>query len=232
MKKLPRKFRVLIADDHKIFRVGLSAMLRNIESVGQVHEALTGKEALDAMAKHAFDFVFMDIKMPVTDGVAATRAATKSHPGVHVIAMSVYDDDRYLHDMLAGGAKGYLLKNTDQDEIETAMRVICDGGVYYTKAVSDKLIQHLVPSHRTQNGNGLVELTPRDKQIMYYLWKEMSSKEIAAKIFASVKTVEVCRSRLLDKTNSRNSVALVKYALQHGVIDEMVKLEEAGRGAI
>ena len=221
MKKHLFKYDVLIADDHKIFRVGLSAMLRNIACVRNVHEALNGKEALDILTKHPVSFVFMDIKMPVMDGIAATRAVSKSYPHIHVIAMSVYDDDRYLHDMLAGGAKGYLLKNTDQEEIEKAMQSILDGGVYYTKAVSDKLIQHMLPSNKTVVANGLVELTPREKQILYYLWKEMSSKEIAAKIFASVKTVELCRSRLLEKTNSKNSVALVKYAMQHGIIDEM-----------
>ena len=227
MTKQPRKHDVLIADDHKIFRVGLSAILRNIPSIGAVYEALNGKEVLETLARHAVSFVFMDIKMPVMDGVAATRAAVKSHPHVHVIAMSVYDDDCYLQDMLTSGAKGYLLKNTDQQEIEAAMQAILGGGVFYTKAVSDKLLQTMLASKPAQDTTGLVGLTPREKQILYFLWKEMSSKEIAAKIFTSVKSVELCRSRLLDKTNSKNSVALAKYAMQHGIVEEM---ERSGQG--
>jgi len=228
MKKQRPKHNVLIADDHKIFRVGLSAILRNVRSVGTVYEALNGKEAIDLLGKINCDFVFMDIKMPVMDGVAATRAIAKTHPDVHVIAMSVYDDDHYLKDMFESGAKGYLLKNTDQEEIETAMETVLAGKVYLSKTVSDKLVQQL---RFGQSGSGpqrTVQLTPREKEILYYLWLEMSSKEIAAKIFISHKTVELYRSRLMEKINCKNTVALVKFAIQHGIVKEM----EARSGSV
>ena len=221
MKKHRPKYDVLIADDHKIFRVGLSTMLRNISCIGRVHEAVNGKEALAIIKEHRCDFVFMDIKMPVMDGVTATKAIVASHPETRVIAISVYDDDKYLQEMLAGGAKGYLLKNTDQDEIEDAMRTVINGKPYYSKTVSDKLLKQVLHKRSTK---ALLELTLREKEVLYCLWLELSSKEIAEKLFISAKTVEVYRSRLIEKTNSKNTISLVKYAIQHGIVAEMERI--------
>ena len=124
--------------------------------------------------------------------------------------------------MFASGAKGYLLKNTDQDEIEFAMRTVLSGNLYYSKSVSDNLLKQLIsrkPDVSPFQSTAL--LTHREKELLYCLWQEMSSKEIAQKLFVSVKTVEVYRARLLEKTNSKNTVSLVKYALQHGIVKEM-----------
>lgn len=218
MIKKPAKYNVLIADDHKIFRVGLMSMLKNIRCIGRVHEAVNGKEALNSIEQHACEFVLMDIKMPVMDGVAATKAILAKHPETFVIAMSVYDDDKYLQDMFAAGAKGYLLKNTDQDEIEAAMETVLQGKPYYSKSVADKLLRQLV---QKRTAKPLPQLTLREKQVMYCLWLEMSSKEIGDKLFISSKTVELYRSKLIEKTGSKNTVSLVKYALEHGIVAEM-----------
>src|SRR5687767_7189429 len=109
MIKKPVRYNVLIADDHKIFRVGLMSMLKNIRCIGRVFEAVNGKEALAVLEKNPCEFVLMDIKMPVMDGITATKVISEKNPRTHVIAMSVYDDDKYLQGMFDAGAKGYLL---------------------------------------------------------------------------------------------------------------------------
>lgn len=219
------KLNVIIADDHKIFRVGLTTMIKSLRNVGTIRQATNGKEAVELMDADPAHVVFMDIKMPVLNGIEATRAITKKHLQTQVIAMSVYDDDKNLQDMFESGARGYLLKNTDLDEIQAAISAVTSGKVYYSKNVSDNLLQRLLPTRRiTETVPGDIELTMREKEILYALWQELSTKEIAEKLNIAYKTVEMYRGNLLIKTQSRNSVALVKYALRKGIIQEMENL--------
>jgi len=218
------KFRVLIVDDHRISRLGLNAILKTLPCVGEIEEATNGREAIGAVQRFTPDFVFMDIKMPLMDGIEATRLIAKQYPNVHVIALSVYDEARYLNEMFTSGAKGYLLKNTEPDEIMAALTAVAEGKLYYSKAVSDVLLQSVHPSNAAK---GALHLSEREKWILYYLWQGFSSKEMARELFVSIQTVNMERGKLLAKTKSKNAVQLLKYALDAGIVEEMKRKSPA-----
>lgn len=208
------KLTVLVVDDHQVVRVGLTNMLKNVSYVSRVDQAANGKDALRLFKNAIYDLVFMDIKMPVMDGIAATKLIRESHPETRVIALSVYDDDDSVKDMFNSGAIGYLLKNTDQDEIEEAIVAVTKGDVFVSKSISDGMLNKL----RGKGSNAPAKLTERENKVLYYLWQGLTSKEIAKHLFLSAKSIELCRSNLLLKTKCKNTVELLKLAVEHKLI--------------
>ena len=204
---------VMIADDHEIFRTGLKAVLNDMNFIKVVAEARSGAELLRLMKKVKPDVILMDIRMPEMDGIEATRKAKEIFPEIPVIALTSYEDITYFNEMIRAGAKGFLLKNTDQQELGKAIKTVFEGGYYFSREFENFVPEGLKKSTIP------VRLTSREKQVLKLICQGLTNAQIAEKLGISQKTVDAHRSRLLEKTGTKNAANLVHYALKHGLIE-------------
>ncbi len=212
---------LVIADDHEIFRDGLVLMLSKQPSLNLVGQAGDGKELIELVIKHKPDVAITDIKMPYMDGVEATRYLTQHYPSCKIIALSMFNEENLIVDMLEAGAKGYLIKNADKQEILDAIQNVYEGNVYYCKHTTLNLASMIVKS----KFNPSVKKEPivfgeREKEIIKLICLQCTAQEIGDKLFISKRTVEGYRTRILEKINAKNTAGVVVYALKHNLINE------------
>ncbi|MEL6256580.1 MAG: response regulator transcription factor [Bacteroidota bacterium] len=214
-----KPIKILLVDDHSLIRDAIRAHLSG-EDYQIIAEASNGKEALAIIEKDQPDIVFMDINMPEQDGISTTREIKKRFPQLEVIALSMLQESQYIRQMFEAGAKGYLLKNCSEEDLKHAIEHVLDGKVYYSPEVSDSLIQGFVqPEQHISSGSVSVKLTNREKEVLSLIAQEFSNREIAEKLFISVRTVDAHRRNLLEKTGSKNAAGLTLFALKIGLID-------------
>ncbi|MCW3074975.1 MAG: LuxR family transcriptional regulator [Flaviaesturariibacter sp.] len=210
--------RVVIADDHEIFRDGFRVMLKKQKGIELVGEAANGEELLERTASLQPDVVITDIRMPVMDGVTATKLLQRRFPTIGVIALSMFDEENLIVDMMEAGAKGYLLKNAHKEEIVDAINSVHNGKIYFCKHTSKKLIglfgeSNYNPFKRKMDS----ELSEQELLIISLICREYSSKEIAVRLQLSPRTVESYRQELLNKIGARNVAGLVIYAIKNSI---------------
>lgn len=207
---------VLLVDDHKIFRLGMAGTLKAIPGVKQIAEAENGLKALEYIRKHHVDLVFMDIRMPVMNGMEATAALQKEFPKVKVIALTMFNDQEFLSEMFGNGAAGYLLKNTDAEEIKEAIETVMAGDHYFSREITESILNHLLSKQQAPRylDGGYVP-TDREKQVLSLICDGHNTREIAEKLGISPRTVEGHRARLLYKSHCRNVAELVQFALKN-----------------
>ena len=211
--------KIIIADDHEMYRDGFRLMLTKQKDIQLVAEAENGRELLELVALHKPDVVVTDIKMPLMDGIEAANKITAQFPDTGVIGLSMFDEDDLIIDMLEAGAKGYLLKNSGKEQIAEAIKTVYNGDVYYCKSTSKKLTGMIAKSKfNPYTKKPKVEFSDREKEIIELICKEMSNKEIAEKLFLSIRTVEGHRLNILDKMEVKNSVGVVIYAMKTGLV--------------
>lgn len=223
---MPNSIRLLIADDHEIFRDGLVLMLSKQSHLLLEGQAEDGQELIDMVKKKPPDIVLTDIKMPRMDGIEATRYIRSWFPQVNIIALSMFDEENLIVDMLEAGAKGYLLKNADKQEILEAIENVFQNKVFYCQHTSAKLATMIVkskfnPLRKTES----IEFTDREKDIVKLICLQFTAQEIADKLFLSKRTVEGYRTRILEKMNVKNTAGVVIFALKNGIIKESDILE-------
>lgn len=213
-----RPIKVMIADDHQIFREGFFTLFKKRDDINIVGQAENGKELLELVPVLKPHVVFMDIKMPVMDGIEATAALKKKHPGVKVIALSMFNDDNLILDMMEAGASGYLLKNTHKTEIANAIFAVYNNEMYYCKETSDKLIRLLSksPVPVAEEPKGAV-FTAKELDIIIQICRERSNKEMSDALYLSVRTIEGHRNKIYEKMKVRNTAGIVVYAIKHGI---------------
>ncbi len=210
--------RVIIADDHEIYRDGLRMMLKKDSGVELVDEAGNGEELIRLARKWEPDVILMDIVMPVRDGIAATAYLAEHCPAISVIALSMFNEDNLIVDMLEAGAKGYLLKNADKKEILEAIRSVYRQVPYYCRSTSAKLAQLIARSrYDPYKKTDLIKFTDKEIQIMKLVCEELTNKQIGAKLFISDRTVEGIRLRLQEKLNVKSTTGIVIYAIKQGI---------------
>lgn len=209
-------YSILLVDDHKLFREGLKLLLENLDIVHEVKEAGNGREFLEILADYTPDLVFLDIEMPEIDGIRAARQALNTFPGLKIIALSMYGDEEYYTQMISAGAKGFVLKNSDMQEIEAAIRNVLAGDNYFSKEILNRIFSGIGKKSRTVRQTDLSE---REQEVLFYICKGLSNQEIADKLYLSKRTVDKHRENLLAKTNARNTAGLVMYAVKNGVVE-------------
>ena len=214
------KIKVLIADDHKIIRVGLRGLIELSKDIEVVAEAENGTEVIDLVKKMKVDVVLMDIDMGHTSGIETTHRLKQEHPEINVLGLTMHEEQEYIVEMLEAGASGYLLKNTGMEELLTALRAAAKGDSYFSKQVSATLLKAITqkktfPSFKS-NHNG--PLTERETEILQLIAQEYSNGEIAEKLFISIRTVDTHRRNLLEKLQVKNTAGMVKYAIEKGLI--------------
>lgn len=206
------KIKIAIVDDHKILRDGLKALINEMEGSKVVFEASNGKEFVSLLDSFSPDLAIIDINMPIMGGEEAIRLAKAKQPSLKTIVLSMYSDEQYFNTMRTVGADGYIIKESDYDELTQAIHTVIKGGKYF----SQQLLLNLIDN---KNAHASISLTPREKEILVYLSKGFSTHEIAEKLFLSERTVEKYRSELLLKTESANSISLIVYAIRTGLIN-------------
>lgn len=223
MKQTNNSISVVIADDHEIFRDGLKLMLQKAENVNLVGEAGDGKELLALIETVRPAVVITDIKMPVMDGVEATKLIKERYPDTGVIALSMFDDEQLILEMLEAGAHGYLLKNSDKFEITDAIQTVYDGKQYYCKFTSGKLAKLIAISRNNmQKKKKEAEFTDKEKDIIRLICKEYTNKQIGEELFMSTRTVEGYRMKILEKMDAKNTVGIVIEAIRLGIYDPQI----------
>lgn len=209
--------RILLADDHALFRAGLSALLRELGAL-IVGEASDGDEALRLIEQHKPEVVFMDIAMPGQNGLEATARAAKEFPKARVIILSMHANVEYARRALAAGAAGYLLKNSKPAELEAAIDAVVHGEIYLTPAVAKFIASDYVQSGGRLSG-GPSGLTPRQVQVLKLIAKGYTRKQIAGKLVISTKTFDTYRAQIMEQLGVHDTAALVSYAARTGLVD-------------
>jgi DNA-binding NarL/FixJ family response regulator len=214
--------KILIVDDHPMIRLGISSILNDVEHLYVADEANNGKEALEKLEKNTFDLVIMDIKMPEMNGIEATEEIIKRHPKVKVLAISMFDEQRYIVKMLQAGALGYVLKNTGKSEMVNAINSVMLGESYFSQEVSNIMMsQFMTRGGIAQSAEPKhdVNLTKRETEIIRMIAEELTNSEIAERLGISSRTVDTHRRNLLQKLDVKNTAGLVKFAIQNHLLD-------------
>jgi DNA-binding NarL/FixJ family response regulator len=213
---------VLIADDQALVRVGLRKILEAEPDLGVVGEAADGEEAIGEARRLCPDVVLMDIRMPVLDGIEATRRLVQAHPGTRVLILTTFGLDTYVYEALRAGASGFMLKDAPPEEIAAAVRIVASGEALLapavTRAVVEEFARRPVPKEPAALPAVLSELTPREREVLDLLARGLSNPEICAQLVITEATAKTHVARLLQKLGLRDRVQVVIYAYETGIV--------------
>ncbi len=211
------KIRVLLVDDHTLFRQGLRTMLEGYSDIQVVGEAGDGVEAIEQVERQEPDVVLMDIHMPGMDGIQATQAIVARHPAVKVLMLTMYPEGQYAFEAVKAGARGYLHKSIDLHELVRRIRGAYRGEAQISADVALRVLEDFRQVQRTRSGRGAVDLTDREKYILRLIGEGATNKEIAARLCLAEKTVETRLSVIFQKLQINNRVQAALYALRTGL---------------
>jgi DNA-binding NarL/FixJ family response regulator len=213
----PSRIRVLLADDHKLFRAGIRSLLETRGDIEVVAEASDGREALRLVEAHRPDVVLLDIMMPSLNGLDAAARITRAFPRSHVIMLSMRADEDSVLTALRAGAIGYLVKAADPAELELAVRAVARGARFLSSAVAEPVVAaSLKRVEREQTS--LERLTPRRREVLQLVAEGDTTKEIARKLGVSVKTAEAYRGELMKALDIHDVASLTRYAIRTGLV--------------
>jgi DNA-binding NarL/FixJ family response regulator len=208
--------KVMIADDHELFRKGVIAVLSDLCFVEIIGQVSNGKELLDLLKELSPDVILMDIKMPQIDGIEATAIVTDKYPDVKVIAFSMFGDEIYLEKMIYAGAFGFILKNANAEDLEIALGEIAEGNPYY----SSELLPFFTKKYLRKSQDCLdPHISARELEVLEHLSQGLTNNEMAEKLFISEHTVANHRASLILKTGSKNTISLLGYAIKNNLVE-------------
>lgn len=210
--------KVIIAEDQSIILHAMVLLLKTMRNVEVIGTAGNGEELLRLLDDLKPDIILTDIRMPLLDGFEATRVINEKMPWLKVIALSGYDHPAYIKKLMKNGARGFVSKNSSEQELEKALLTVYNGGTYISDEVARKLLREFTDSPSQTDSFNYNSLTSREIQIIQLLSEGMSTREIAEKLFISNKTVERHKTNILKKTNTRNTAHLIRLSIQNGII--------------
>jgi DNA-binding NarL/FixJ family response regulator len=212
---------ILIADDQALVRVGLRKILESEPELTVVGEASDGEEAVDAARRLQPDVVLMDIRMPVLDGIEATRRIADAHAGTRVLMLTTFALDTYVYDALRAGASGFMLKDAPPEEIAAAVRIVASGEALLAPAITRTVIEEFArqrPAAPPTPTPALATLTPREREVLDLLARGLSNPEICKRLVISEATTKTHVARILQKLDLRDRVQAVIYAYESGLV--------------
>jgi DNA-binding NarL/FixJ family response regulator len=212
---------VLVADDQALVRVGLRKILETEPEMTVVGEARDGQDAIAAARRLAPDVVLMDIRMPVLDGIEATKRIVAAEPSCRVLILTTFGLDGYVYDALRAGASGFMLKDAPPEEILAAVRIVANGDALIAPAVTRAVIEEFArqqPAITAAPPAAIAELTPREREVLDLLISGLSNPEVCQRLVISEATVKTHVARILQKLNLRDRVQAVIYAYETGLI--------------
>ena len=219
--------RVLLADDHTLFRKGIRTLMEQMSDIDVVGEASSGQEAVTQARELVPDAILMDIKMPVINGIEATRQIVQENPHIGVILVTMFDDPESVFSGMRAGARGYVLKEAEPEELRRAIEAACRGEVILCPIIAKKVLEHFGRDPRLhQPGLPYEELTQRELQVLQLAADGLSNKEIAGKLVLSEKTVKNHIANIFSKLQVNDRTQAILYALRKGLVT--MSPEEAG----
>jgi DNA-binding NarL/FixJ family response regulator len=214
-----RKTRILLADDHKLMRSGLKALIEQQADLTVVGEADDGRQAVALAASLKPDLLVMDIGMPSLNGIEAALQITQANPATAIVILSMHSDESYVLRSLKAGAKGYLLKDSAESDLIRAVHAVAGGKSFFSPAVSKVLLDDYVRKLQRSGAEDAYDLlTPREREILQLIAEGKSNKDVANLLNLSVYTVETHRSNIMEKLNLRGIPELILYAVRKGII--------------
>ncbi|QCR21575.1 response regulator transcription factor [Pontibacter sp. SGAir0037] len=212
---------VILTDDHRIAREGIKVMLGQDEEIKIIGEASNGEELLNLLATTPADLVLLDVLMPVMDGLETVKQVKLLYPQIQVLALSMLQDTKHVQKMMAAGAAGYVLKDTCKSEMKAAIKLVSGGGRFMCSNLALDLLSKValqdIQAGSRAVGPGAV-LSARELEVLELIADGYTNLEIADKLFASKRTIETHRQNMLEKTNSKNTAQLVKFAIDNSLI--------------
>ncbi|MEJ2593664.1 MAG: response regulator transcription factor [bacterium] len=206
--------RLIVTDDHPVIRNGIKAILESVNDIQIVAEVSDGEELMQLLESTEADIILMDINMPNMNGIEATKIVNEKYPHIKVITFSQYDEKRFVKQAVKSGASGYMLKNTPADEFTAAIRMVHQGGMYFSPALPNVFGEKPKP----RSNYLFPDLTAREKEVLALICREKNTQEIADELFISYNTVESHRANLLLKVGVKNTAGLVKWAIENEIL--------------
>lgn len=209
--------KILIVDDHQLFRSGLQLLLKGNDSFSVVAEASNGLEMLQYLDLNPLpDIVLLDISMPVMDGITAAKKALEKFPNLKIITLTMFGEEDYYFSMVELGVKGFLLKNSNINEVLDALKTVSNGGSFFSRELLTSLINNILTTDHTQTQTeDVASLSERETEITKMICKGLTTSEIAEKLEISKRTVDKHRANILEKTKTKNIADLVVYAIKN-----------------
>ncbi|NQZ76847.1 MAG: response regulator transcription factor [Ekhidna sp.] len=212
-----KKLKILVVDDHTLFRRGTMMVVRSFSEVAKVEEAENGKLGLDMLAKDAFDLVLLDLEMPIMDGWETAKNIVSKYPEVKIVMISMHDSLEIISELIEIGVHSYLLKSAEPAEVHKAIVSVINNDFYYNQLVSKALHKKIQSDSMEKGIIRPAEISPREIEVLQLICQEFTMKEIGKKLFLSEQTIQTHRKNLMKKTKAKNAVGLVKFAFQNGI---------------
>jgi two-component system, NarL family, response regulator DegU len=213
------KIQIAVVDDHSLFRKGMISILQQVPDFEVVMDATNGQEFLDKLPAQVIDVVLMDLQMPVLDGIKTTEIIRAKHPDVRVLILSMHDEDQFVLHLMEIGANGYLLKDTDPEEVEKAIRKVYETDIYFSDFVSKIMLRKM--NRKTQQENKIfnykTDLSERELQVLKHICEGLTTAEIGEIVALSPRTVEGHRLRMMEKLGLKNTAGLVAFAIRNNL---------------
>ncbi|MEM9822037.1 MAG: response regulator transcription factor [Bacteroidota bacterium] len=210
---------ILIADDHKMFVDGIESILAEEEDIQVLAKCYDGAAVFDHLDN--INMLLLDVNLPNMNGIEVCKKLFEVKPNIKVLALSMFNEESFVTEILNNGAQGYILKNTGRVELLKAIRTVFSGQSYFSEAVTQTIMKSLVKSNNKSSSTKLniPKISRREKEVLQLIVKEFTTQEIADELFISLKTVESHRSSLLAKLNARNTAGLVRIALENNLLE-------------
>lgn len=214
------KIQLAVVDDHNLFRKGMISILQQVPDFEVVMEAVNGQEFLDKLQNQPIDVVLMDLQMPVLDGIKTTEIVRAKFPDVKVVILSMQDEDQFVLHLMEIGANGYLLKDTDPEEVEKAIRKVNETEIYFSDFVSKIMLRKMnrKPQQESKIFNYKTDLSEREIYILKHICEGLTTAEIGDIVGLSPRTVEGHRLRMMEKLGLKNTAGLVAYAIRNNLV--------------
>jgi DNA-binding NarL/FixJ family response regulator len=210
-------YRVVLADEHILFRQGMKRIINEVPGTQVVGEASDGQEAIEMVKTLLPDLAILDISMPKMSGIEACREIMRLKPDAKILMLTMHKDREYLYQALSAGARGYLLKEDSDEELIAAIRTIRKGAIYVTKALAGVFSTHTSALFREGEAKLSKSLTARENEVLKLISEGKSNSEVAEILRISIRTVETHRASIMNKLDLRNTAELVRYAIQKGL---------------
>lgn len=212
-----RNINVLVVDDHPLIRKAITRIVKAMPRIGACDEAENGQVAIDACRHTHYDIVFLDIGMPVMDGMTAAHIMKKEYPGTYIIILTMFDNKRQYIELLEMGVNGYLLKDCGEEEIQNAVDTVLSDGVYLTPEVKKVWMEHLKQARAEGSSSKHDHLSEREIEIVKLLCEQFNAREIAQRMNLSEATVNNHRSNVMKKIGAHNTAGIIVYAIREGI---------------
>ena len=216
-----KKIRILVVDDHPLARFGIKNQLKDVEDLVIVGEAEDGEAAMQKVKELHPDVVILDLFIPMLSGFEVVKLVRKDFPDVHVMILTAYEQEEYLHQALDFGAEGYLLKSAEKEELMAGVRMVSKGERAFSPRIKEFIVKGYLSNRDFNRSNQLPPsaLTTREKEILDLVSQGLTNQQIAEKLFISSRTIDTHRTNIMHKLGVHDVAHLVRYAIEHGLVD-------------